>query len=282
MTQYLGVDVGGTKIHAALIDASLKTIRKTTTPTEPKKGRKHTIKNIINAIKEIEAGKPRTTGIGMPGYTDSKGKQQITPNIPSFTNYPLKKELEKKLGRKIRMENDAHCFMLAESSAGAAKGMKNAIGLTLGTGIGGGAITEGKLLHGKNGGAAHFGHTITEKGKTLEELCGGKNLEKRHYELTGRKMTAQQIFKSKGKKQKEIIKEYYKNLATGITNLINTFNPEAVILGGGISKSIQLKRLQKEIRKRANTPLTKETKILKSRLGSKAGVVGAAILAMEK
>lgn len=281
MALYIGVDAGGTKINAALTDSSLKIIRKTTIPTEPKKGRKHAIKNIINAIKEVETGKPKATGIGMPGYTDSKGRQQITPNIPQFTNYPLKKELEKRLGRKITMKNDAHCFMLAESRAGAAKGMKNAIGLTLGTGIGGGAITEGKLLQGKNGGAAHFGHTIIERGKTLEGLCGGKNLEKKHYELAGRKMTAQQIFQSKGKKQKEIVTDYYKNLATGVVSLINAFNPEAVILGGGIGLSIELKRLQKEIRKQANTPLIKEAKILKSKLGSKAGVIGAAILAME-
>jgi len=161
------------------------------------------------------------------------------------------------------------------------------LGLTLGTGVGGGAIVGGKLYRGKNGGAAHFGHMIIDaKGSKctcgqkgdLEAWCGGKYMEKRYKSMTGKSITAKEIFESKNKTTVKILGDFYQKLGIAMVNLVNAFNPESIVLGGSVSDTINMKRLQNEVKKCGQNPLIKEAKIIKNKLGSSAGVYGAAIL----
>lgn len=288
MPNYIGIDVGGTKIEGVLVNKQLKALKRAKKPTEARKSRSRIIANIAAVVKELDARGVKGIGIGTPGFADGKGRMQLTPNITKFKNFRLKRALEEKLKRKIRLENDAHCFVLAEQRAGAAKGMKNVIGLTLGTGVGGGAVVDGRLLEGKNRGAGHFGHMIIDQSGLrcrcglkgdVESWCGGKYIEKRYKSSSGKKLTAAQIFRSKEKTAKRIVAEFYQKLGIAIANLINAFSPECVVLGGSVSDSLNIKRLRKEVAKHGQPPLTKEAKIARKKLKT-AAALGAALTAM--
>jgi len=284
MVQYIGIDIGGTKIEGVLVNKQLKVLKRVKRSTEAHKSRSKIISNIVAVSKELETNDVKGIGVGAPGFTDSKGKIQLTPNITKFKNFGLKKALEEKLKRKISIANDAHCFVLAEQKIGAAKGMKNIIGLTLGTGVGGGAIVDGKLLEGKSGGAAHFGHMIIDPSGAkckcglrgdLESWCGGKHIEKRYKQMSGKSLGSEQIFASKDKAAGKVIRDVYQKLGIGIANLINAFNPEVVVLGGSISKVIDTRKLGKEVTKYVQAPLAKEARIVK---GKSSAAIGAACL----
>ncbi len=289
MKQFIGLDVGGTKIEGILVNENMKAIKRARRATEAEKNRERVISNIAAVVEEL--GEAAGVGIGLPGFEDSKGRIQLSPNIPQFENFNARKAIEKKLKRRIVLENDAHCFVLAEQRIGAAKGAKNVIGLTLGTGVGGGAIINGEIYRGKNGGAAHFGHmTIDASGPKcscglkgdVESWCGGKYLERRYAMRTGKKLHAEEIFSSKEKAAVKTIKEFYEKLGITIANLANAFNPEYIVLGGSVTGSVNIGRLLKEIKRYGKEPLIKETRIVKSKLGAAAGVIGAAMLAAEQ
>jgi len=283
MSYLIGLDVGGTKIAGVLVDEKLKIIKKVKKATEAEKSREKILENVIKVIKLLDSSKVKAIGIGFPGYKGYWGY----PNIPKLIGVDVLKELKKKFKKPIVMDNDAHCFVLAEQRLGIAKGAKNVVGLTLGTGIGGGAIVEGKLLHGVRGGATHFGHMIIDpsgircecgrKGD-VEAWCGGKNMEKRYNILTGKRKTTKQIFASKEKTAKRLVEEMHQKLGIAIGNLVNAFNPEYVVLGGSISSEINYKFIRKEVDEYGLVGLVKDVKIKKSKLGNSAGVLGAACL----
>ncbi|MBS3133247.1 ROK family protein [Candidatus Woesearchaeota archaeon] len=288
MAKYIGVDVGGTKIEGALVNERLKVFKRARTATEAGRSRNRILENIARVVRELETKDVKGIGIGAPGFSDRKGKQRLTPNIKQFENFRLKKALEERLNRRIHLENDGNCFVLAEQKAGAAKGMKNVLGLTLGTGIGGGAIVDGMLLEGKNKGAAHFGHMIIDAtgikchcghNGDLESWCGGRYIEKRYRLMSGKSISAKEIFESKNKAAKKIVSDFYQKLGIAIADLVNAFNPECIVLGGSISKNVDLKKLRKEVVKYGQASLTREAKIAKNKLGE-AGVLGAACLAI--
>ncbi len=291
MALCIGVDIGGTKIEGVLVNDKLKVLRRVVKSTEAHKSRERIISNIVCVVKELNSGNVKGIGVGVPGFSDSNGRMQITPNIAKFNNFSLKGTLQKRLNRTIVMENDAHCFVLAEQRAGAARGIKNVIGLTLGTGVGGGAVVDGQLLRGKSGGAAHFGHMIIdERGKIcdcgrkgdLESWCGGKHIERKYKSLTGRMKSAKEIFSSEDAAAMRIVSDFYEKLGIAIANLISAFNPECVVLGGSISNSVDFARLAKAVAASGQLPLVREAKIVKNRLGASAGVYGAALLATTK
>ncbi|MAG16397.1 hypothetical protein CMO88_05045 [Candidatus Woesearchaeota archaeon] len=289
MKKYIGIDVGGTKIEGVLVNENLKVIKHAKTPTETTKSRTALIEKIIKVVNELKTSNVYGLGIGVPGFANQEGKIKLTPNITQFENFNLKKALEKKLKHKILIGNDANLFTLAEQRAGAARGMKNVLGLTLGTGVGGGAIIDGKLYRGKSGGAAHFGQIIIDKSGMkcwcglkgdLESWCGGRYMEKNYKALTEKNKTAREIFESNEKIAKKIVENFYEKLSIGIANLIYTFNPECIVLGGSISNRVNIISLKKAIGKYTHKTLVKDVKILKNKLGNSAGMYGAAFLAM--
>ena len=286
MKRYVGIDVGGTKIEGVLVNEKLRVLKRIRIPTEADKSRKHVVGNVAAVARQLMIGRVNGIGIGAPGFEDSSGRMEIVPNIPQFEKFKLRQELERILDRKLFLENDANCFILAEHRAGAAMGMENVLGITLGTGLGGGAIVDGKLFRGKDGGAAHFGQMIIHPSsdglgrQDLESWCGGRNVEERFFRRTGKSMSATQIFESRDAAAKKLAEEVYHRLAIGFANLIAVFNPEGIVLGGTISREIDSSTLKREIDRHGQRPLTKDVKILKNKLGASAGVFGAACLPM--
>jgi predicted NBD/HSP70 family sugar kinase len=294
MKYAIGLDVGGTKIEGVLVDENLKEITRCRRLTERKKPREEIIENIISSVQELLKSKKvnAKVGVGFPGYVNKEGKIQLAPNLPQFNNFDLKKHLEKHLGNEIKIENDAHCFVLAEQKLGAAKGAQNVLGVTLGTGVGGGAIINGKIYEGKSGGASHFGHMIIDPSGNkcgcgqrgdFESWCGGRFVAQR-YKANGGKIenaSTREIFKSPEQAAKIVIKETYEKIGVGLANLVSIFNPEVIVIGGGMSNSLNFPELREITRKYSYKSLFEDVKLVKNELGDSAGVFGAAALTFD-
>ena len=274
MKRYVGIDVGGTKIEGVLVNESLQVFKRIKAKTEAHKSREDVIENIAGVINQLRTDHVDGIGVGTPGFMDASGRMEIIPNLPQFEKFALKKALEKKLVHEIFFENDANCFIIAEHRAGAAMGMKNVLGITLGTGVGGGAIIDGKLLRGRDGGAAHFGQLIIHPSpdskchQDLEWWCGGRNIEERFLKRTGKKFVATQIFESDDPEARRIVEEVYHRLAIGFADLISLFNPEGIVLGGSIARDINSAKLKKEIDSHGQRPLTRDVKNSEKQNGS--------------
>ena len=219
-------------------------------------------------------------------------------------NVSLKNILEKRLGLPVMLDNDAHCFVLGEAKFGAAKNYQHIVGLTLGTGVGGGIIIDGKLYRGANNTAGEFSFTIVRTNKDLEVLIKGEKdtckktgcyhlgdwvagigIEKLYKKLTGENLNCTEIKKKALKKEKaalKIINLSAESLGIKLANIINSLNPEIIVIGGGLSKmDILWKPMIQEAKKRVFFAPLKKTKIVRSRLLEKANLLGAASLVLE-
>jgi predicted NBD/HSP70 family sugar kinase len=281
----IGLDIGGSKIEGALFDGKFNKIRSLTKPLDARKGRAALIADFVSVIRWLQGGKKIPVGIAMAGYPGNWGQ----PNIKQIVGLDLENVLSSKLQVPVRIENDARCFALAESVFGAARGCKNMVGITIGTGIGGGAVVDGHLLGGRDLAACHFGHMVLDpsgpkcncglKGD-FESWCSGVHMTKRYIAAGGkiRNPNPNKIFFSKDRIAKKIISETYDKMATGFLNLINIFNPEIIVVGGGLSNLPIYVRLNALVRKQRSVGLGKGVKIVRNILGSAAGVYGAALI----
>ncbi len=248
----LGIDIGGTKIRAILLDGKNKPVVIFNIPTpNNKKSFLESLEIEINKI--IQNYKISGIGVGLPGIVDkNKGTLIKAPHISFLKNWHAKKFFYK-FSKNIKIENDSRCFVLAEAEFGEGRGLKNIVGITIGTGIGGGIIIGGKVYRGKNNSAGEFGHIIINNQKTFEQLG------------------AKEAFFKYGDRS-EII-------GIGIANLINVLNPDIVILGGGgiISGKIKTEIVRKTAKKYIMSPLAKNTLIVKGKLGENSPAIGAAL-----
>lgn len=249
----LGVDIGGTKIRAVLLDNKNRRFFGFNIATP--KNKKAFFEVLEKEIGEIiKKNKISGIGIGLPGIVDVKNGVLIkSPNLLFLKNWQAKKFFSK-FNRRVAIDNDSRCFLRAEAKFGAAKGYKNAIGLTIGTGIGGGIMIDGKIYYGKNSGAGEFGHTIIDDSETFE------------------KIGAKKAFLKYGDRNEVI--------GIGVANLINSLDPEIVVLGGGgiISNSVKIEVVRKISKKYIMSPLAKRTLIVKGKLGENSQAIGAAFL----
>jgi len=287
MKNIIGIDLGGTNIETALISSNGNIIKKYETSTEAKKGTKAVINNIISSIKHIKKGKIIGIGIGSPGPLNYKTGVITNPvNLP-FRNTPLKNIIEKKLKLKTFLDNDANCFTLAESTFGQGKKYESVVGITLGTGLGGGIVINKKIYHGRTN-AAELGHT-TIKYDGPKSRCGNNGCIETHVASRGitriydKKSDPYSIQKLAFKGNKKAIKTYEKMgyyLGIGLTNIIYAFDPDIIVIGGKISNAWKFfnKSMNKAIKERY---FAKPCKIVKSRL-KEAGILGAAALVLEK
>jgi len=285
MQNIIGIDLGGTNIETALINSSGKIIKKYETPTEAKNGTKAVINNIISSIKHVQIGKIVGIGIGSPGPLNYKTGVIANPvNLP-FRNVPLKNIIEKKLKLKTFLDNDANCFALAEATFGQGKNYENVVGITLGTGLGGGIVIIKKIYHGRHN-AAEFGHmTINYDGP--KSRCGNNGCVETHVAARGivkifGGSDPYSIQKLAFKGNKKAIKTYEKMgnyLGIGLTNIIYALDPDIIIIGGKISNSWKFfnKSMKKTVSERY---FAKPCNIVKSNL-REAGVLGAAALVLE-
>ena len=310
---FIGIDIGGTKIAAALVTANGKILARTKSATPSDAKGKDILKVVLNTIDEIRIehtlGKIAGIGIGIPGVADPRTHEVIvTPNI-QLAGFPLKKELSKRFKTKIIIDNDVNCGLLGEQWLGAARKAKNVIGLFPGTGVGGAIIIDGKLVTGAQGAAAELGHmTIDLNGPAcscgnrgcLEALASRWAIQRdiRTAIKSGKKSMVTQLTKGdlsviKSKVLKESLRRSDPVVTGVMTNVANVlgracvsinhiFNPEMIVLGGGVIEAcgdFLLPRIAKIVK---DDPFFKKFKpctIVAAQLEDNAVILGAVALA---
>lgn len=232
----IGIDVGGTKICAGLVkDGNILT--KETIPTPITENREKVIESIHSIIKKLKGRNLAGIGIGVPGLVNTKaGVVYDIQNIPALTGVSLKETIEKQWNLPVYVNNDANCFALGAINSGYGKKFRNLIGLTLGTGLGGGIVINGKLHQGVGGGAGEFGSLPYREG-ILENYCSGQFFQNQ-YKITGEKAAI--LARQGEKKAQQMFQRFGYHLGRSIKIAIYILAPEAVILGGSLSRSFQL------------------------------------------
>jgi predicted NBD/HSP70 family sugar kinase len=269
MTKIIAIDLGGTNLRVSLVQNN-NIIRyvKSKTPKTGKELIDLMFKNIEFLMDKDVIG----IGVASAGPLDN-GIIKNPPNLP-LRNYNIKAALEKKFKKRVEVCNDAHCVALAELHLGVKK--KNFVVLTLGTGVGGGIIIDGKLYEGERF-AGEVGHIILDNGKSFEQLVGWKYTKELTKKELGKELLISDLIKMNNKKSQDILKKIIMHLGQGIGSLINVFDPEVVILAGGVREtgSVFLNMIKKEAKKYSVLP--KSTPIQWSKLNH-PGTLGASLL----
>ena len=308
----IGVDLGGTNTRTALVDREGTVLDKHKEATVAAGGHERVIaKLIVNINRQREnAGRLGRTviavGVGAPGVIhEQTGVVVKSPNFPDWNNLPLRKTLELELGIPVIIENDANAAALGEQWRGAGSGIKSMIFLTLGTGVGGGIILGGRIWHGADGMAGEVGHmTISPDGRPcgcgntgcLEMYASSRGIVMTFGEIWSQQdaaaplptgITSEQVYQAARSGDHIAVRamqDMGRSLGIGIANLINIFNPEMVVIGGGVRDAWDLfiDATRDEIRRRAFEYPAERTKIVPSVLGDDAGMVGAAAVALQK
>ena len=290
MSRVLGVDIGGTKIRIAVIDSSGNIVfdRKVPTQLPLYPYLEEQIVEVLELHPEVEA-----VGIGTHGFVDPE-KGQIfyaTETLPGWTGTKVKEQLEKKIGKRVEVENDANCAALAEVEFGAAKGKRRVVCLTLGTGLGGGIVWDGRILSGgPHGGAGELGHMTLHPNGALctcgrrgcfEQYVSGTGL-RRQIAAAGLDVAPDELFLAaqSDPAAKKVVEVFIQDLAQIISTLQAAFDMEMVVIGGGVSESAQLwwEGLMQQLEKMLLHPL--EVNI--AQFENEAGILGAALLVMDK
>ena len=315
----VGVDMGGTKILAAVINGKGEIVQQAKTATKPKKGPDGVIKRIERCIREaidgaeLEPSQIRAIGIGSPGPLDPEtGVIIFAPNL-GWSNVPLKAKLETIFGIPTFVDNDVNVGTLGEYAFGAGQGVKNLVGIFVGTGIGGGIILDGKLFHGINKTAGEIGHMIVDANgprcgcgnfgcleavasrtgitKALQKAILKKGQKSELLKLNGGKLDqirSQAIAKAVKRGDKPTVKVMQragKYLGISVASIVHFLNPEMIVFGGGVIEAMRNSLLD-PIRQTAAEyalPTTMDgVQIVKAALGDNAGVIGASVLARQR
>lgn len=292
----LSFDIGGSKIASGLVKNNRIFHFQKTAWHKPLTAQKIT-NQIISLIKDykLKIGNFEAITIGVAGQVNRRGEVFITRHLlAKETKIKLKVILEKKFKLPVYLDNDAHCFALGEAFFGQAKNKKIVIGLTIGSGIGGGIIFDKKIYHGQSGYPAEFGHMIINPGGEKcscgkngcwEAYASGYGIRNFYYEITGHKKSSFEIakeFKQKNKSAILTIKKVAYWLAIGLANIINMLDPEIIILGGGLSRFQGLINLALKQTKKWLAVSDYQTKILVSRRPEEITLLGASLLASKK
>ncbi len=286
----IGIDLGGTKIEGILVDEKFDLIERKRIETHQENGYDFIVKSITSLVSELKSKTNVDTSVGVctPGISDTNYGLIKNSNTQCLIGMPLKTDIEKRLGYKIFMENDANCFALAESSLGAGKGYNIVFGVILGTGVGGGIVINGSLHKGRTNIAGEWGHhTLHPNGRQcycgkqgcVETYISGPALENNWLVLTGKKESLQTITENRSDEKKEEWKRnFLENFGIGIANVIDILDPDAIILGGGVSNIPFLYDEGKKMIFEKVFSDSVDTPILKNKLGDSAGVFGACLL----
>ena len=314
MKYYVGIDLGGTNIVAGVVDENYNIIHKASVKTNRPRPEKEIADDMakvaLQAIAEanLTIDDVEWIGIGTPGIANSKdGIIEYSCNL-GFDNTPMVKYIQEHINKPVYVENDANAAAYGEYVAGAGKGHNSLVCITLGAGVGGGVVTDGKILTGFNYAGAELGHTVIEV-DGVQCSCGRKGCFEAYSSATGLiRMTKEAMEKDKNssmwdlvrernnkvsarisydamrlgdKSATEVVDKFTKYLAVGLTNVINIFQPEVLCIGGGVcNEGDALLNPVKEIVAKEvytrNSP--KNTEIVIAKLGNDAGIIGAAFL----
>jgi glucokinase len=300
------VDLGGTHLRVALVDDN-GTILKQLKQETPKGDSADCIINALaNVAEQWSDEKQRVvaTSIMVPGAVDSdKAVVLQAPNLPSLVNFGLKAALEQRLGWPVFLENDANAAAVGEMWLGAARGCRDVMSVTLGTGVGGGVILDGKLWRGSHGSAGEIGHTTVDPFSGLKCKCGNTGClelfasataivrmtrENLSFfsgtRLTSDELTAEQVYQA-GREGDELALAVFKRfgmyLGIGLANIINLIDPQIIVISGGAANGWDLfaTEMYRQVEERAFRTTAQQVKIARAECGDNAGLLGAARLA---
>src|SRR2546428_4189425 len=281
----IGVDLGGTKIEALALDPKGREVFRKRVLT-PRGDYAATLDAVAALVKEIGPG---TVGVGIPGALSRVTGLVKNANSTWLLGRPVKPDLERALGREVRLDNDANCFALSEAIDGAGQGAPVVFGVILGTGVGAGIVVERKVLVGRNAIAGEWGHNplplpapadlplpacYCGRAGCIETYLSGPGLERDHEQLTQEKRSARDIVSLDG----EARDRYIQRLARALAGVINLLDPDVIVLGGGMSN---VERLYTEVPRRWARYVFSDqvaTRLVRNAHGDSSGVRGAAWL----
>jgi fructokinase len=295
----IGIDLGGTKIEGLVLDSAGVEKARLRVPT-PGTSYDEALKAVIDVVRELErrAGERCTVGIAHPGAVSPATGLIKNANSTRLNDRAMRADLERALGREVRMENDANCFAVSEATDGAAAGLGIVFGVILGTGVGGGVVIDGRPLTGAQAVAGEWGHNplpYPTDGERPGPLCycgrigcvetwlSGPRFERQFLDDTGRALRATEIGEAALAGDTEAaahLELYCDRLARALSVVVNIVDPHAIVLGGGLSRMTQLYGRVPELWKRYvfSEPELIVTKLLPPRFGDSSGVRGAAWL----
>ncbi len=313
---FIGIDLGATKISTALVDATGKIIARDYRETRAVEGQKAVVERMLDAARrvmgEADSAPSQVTAVGVcsPGPIDTRTRVVTAPpNLPGWKNVPLGQLIEEALGVTAFLENDANAAALGEHRFGAGRGVQDMIYVTASTGIGGGLILNGQLYSGTTGAAGEIGHiTVLPWGPycgcgnrgCLEALASGTAIAREGREMVRRgvptliaelaaghleRVTAKLVAGAADQGDiaaQEILAEAMAYLGVGMANLVNLFNPELIVIGGGLTNMGEglFGPVRRAIERRAFPAAARAVKVVPAELGDDVGVLGAVAVAM--
>ncbi|MBI9085176.1 MAG: ROK family protein [Desulfobacterales bacterium] len=291
-TYSIGIDLGGTKIEAILLNPSDTVVLRRRVATPSGNRYPDILDALTHLIQEVGAQAPGTApcrlGIGIPGAVDTRTGLVQNANTTCLIDRPLQHDLEQRLGRDVGMENDANCFALAESRIGAGRGHSMVFGVIMGTGCGGGICIDGQVRTGPHGIAGEWGHlSVDPLGAVcycgnrgcVETKISGTGVTRAFAERTGRKWSMEQIVSGARTGDRECVAafdRFLEDFGRCLGGLVSILDPDAVVLGGGLSNIDELYTEGVSRVRRHAFHRHLATPILPNRLGDSAGVFGAA------
>jgi fructokinase len=293
----IGIDLGGTKIEVIALEADGTILLRHRLPTPS--GEYSEILNTIASLvayAEKETGRKGTVGIASPGAESRSTGLIKNSNSTALNGMPLRQDIANRLGREIRIENDANCFALSEAIDGAAANFKTVFGVIIGTGVGGGLVIDKKVIIGRNRIAGEWGHNPlpwATNGETVDALChcgkmgciehflSGSGLVLSYQASAGDRVSAQDIASmaiAGESRAMECIDIYASRLARSLAALINVIDPDVIVLGGGLSNIPQLYAVLPQLISKYTFSDWVDTPIVRATHGDSSGVRGAAWL----
>jgi len=289
----IGIDLGGTKIEGVVLDADGKEVFRKRIPTERDLGYQHILnrlKSMHDDLAAVVPGQPTTFGMGTPGALSPRTGLLKNSNTVCMNGQHVKADLEKLLGRKVEIQNDANCFAMAEALLGSGKGKKLVFGVIMGTGCGGGIVYKGEVFTGPQAIAGEWGHMCIDPNGPLcycgqrgctETFISGGGLENRYAEKYGVRRSLKEVeaaYFNREPEALEFMQMFFDHFGRALANLIDILDPDIVVIGGGVSNfpAVYTEGV-KAVRKYVFTDEL-ETPIVKHQLGDSAGVFGAALV----
>lgn len=299
MNYAIGIDIGGTKTAIGLIDPTGHVLAKTALPTDHTVSPHVMVDRMAAAIKQMMAEHQVAEadilgiGVGAPGPLNTqKGEITAPPNLKGWWNFPIVESLKRHFDYKVAFENDATAAALAEKWLGAAKDAEHFVFITISTGIGAGIFSHGKLLTGATGNAGDVGHFVIDPAAGTcvcgqegcwEYVASGTAIARQATDILGREVTSKEVFAlaAEGDQEmKALVDKVFRYIGVGCVTLINTLDPEKLVIGGGVSQIGEplFAAVRDYVSKHALNPSGRNTPIVPAALLQEAGLIGAAAL----
>lgn len=292
----IGIDVGGTKILAGVVERDGTVVRSERRPT-PAESTEAFLRGVAEIVDALRDDSVAAVGIGIPSTIDQRaGTSVFSVHVP-LDDVPLRERGEAYLGLPVALDNDANAAAVAEWTIGAGRGTRHMVMLTLGTGIGGGLILGGRLYRGATGAAAELGHMVIEfDGPECRGHCTGRGHFERYVSGSAANEIAQELFgpdsdskylvaaaREGDERAMHALAEMGRKLGAGMASLVNAFDPELIVVGGGFGDAFDLliEPALMTMRRDALPPGRDAVRVVPAQLGEEAGMVGAGLIAFE-